>query len=325
MIIITGGAGLIGSALLWALNEQGRSDVLLVDELEREAKERNIGHLLYEELVGIKEFREKLLAGEYEGKGVEAILHMGACSSTTENNWEYLRENNVEYSQEIIRWCFDRDIRCVYASSGAVYGSGGEGYSDNHDLFDELTPLNLYGKSKLEVDKWARDGGYLDKVVGLRYFNVFGPNEAHKEHMRSVVAKAWPRLRDEGVMELFKSHNPDWQDGEFTRDFLYIKDAVKMTLFFLENKAAAGVFNCGTGRARSWNAVARAMFAAAGKPENISYIDMPENLRKQYQYETEADISKLKAIGCGEKAWSLEEAVEDYIQGYLQPDKHLGE
>jgi len=324
MIIVTGGAGFIGSALVWGLNKKDRRDVLVVDEIDHDEKERNLASLQYEELVGIEEFRSKLTDGDYSEAGIEAILHMGACSDTTENNWEYLESNNIEYSKEVIRWCFDRDIRCVYASSGAVYGDGASGYSDNHDLFDDLKPLNLYGKSKLDVDIWARDGGYLDKVAGLRYFNVFGPNEAHKEHMRSVIAKAWPRLRDKGVIELFKSNNADWQDGKFTRDFLYIKDAVKMTLFFLEADAA-GVFNCGTGQARSWNDVARALFKAVGKEESIKYIDMPDGLKNQYQYKTEADVSKLKGVGYKGKCMTLEEAVTDYVKNYLQPDKHLGE
>lgn len=336
-IIITGGAGFIGSALLWGLNQRGISNVLLVDDPVKSPggdhgaghddsdKMDNIAHLQYEELVGIKEFREKLLAGDYNSAGVEAILHMGACSSTTEKNWEYLLDNNVDYSKDIIRWCFDRGVRCVYASSGATYGSGEAGYSDDHSLFDDLKPLNLYGKSKLMVDIWARDGGYLDKIVGLRYFNVFGPNEYHKGHMRSVVAKKFEEVSEKGYIELFKSYNEDYRNGEQKRDFIYIKDAVAATLHFLDNKDLAGVYNIGTGKAETWNAVAKAMFKALGKKPNIKYIDMPDDLRDQYQYFTQADITKLRKSGFKQPFTSLEKSVRDYVVNYLKDGRHLGE
>ncbi|MEX2055146.1 MAG: ADP-glyceromanno-heptose 6-epimerase [Candidatus Andersenbacteria bacterium] len=325
MIIITGAAGFIGSALLWALNERGETDILLVDELDHDDKERNLAPLKYEELVGIKEFREKLLAGDYNNRDVKAIFHLGACSDTTETNWAYLEDNNVEYSKDIIRWCTDRDIRCIYASSGATYGSGEQGYSDDHKLFNELKPLNLYGKSKLLVDIWALDGGYLDKAVGLRYFNVFGPNEWHKGHMQSVIAKRYPEVVNEGVMHLFKSYHPDYGDGEQQRDFVYVKDAVAATLFFYDNPKPAGVFNVGTGKASTWNEVAYALFAAADKTPRIEYIEMPKNIRDQYQYFTEADIKKLTSAGFTKKPYSLPDAVGEYVQDFLAPNKHLGE
>lgn len=325
MIVISGGAGFIGSALLWGLNERGITDVLLVDDIGSDEKADNIAHLQYEELVGIKEFQRKLLAGEYNDAGVEAILHMGACSSTTEKDWEYLLDNNVEYSKDIIRWGADRDVRCVYASSGAVYGSGQSGYSDDHALFDDLKPLNLYGKSKLLVDIWARDGGYLDKVVGLRYFNVFGPNEYHKGHMRSVIAKKFAEANKQGSIELFKSYHEDYKDGEQKRDFIYIKDAVAATLHFLDQKELAGVYNVGTGKAETWNAVAQAMFKALGKNPSIKYVDMPGELRDQYQYFTQADITKLRKSGFTKPFTTLEMSVRDYVALYLQPGLHLGE
>lgn len=330
-IIITGGAGFIGSALLWGLNERGITNVLLVDDIEHDEKEKNIGALQYEELVSIKEFRDKLLAGDYNQAGVEAIFHMGACSSTTEKNWEYLLDNNVEYSKDVIRWCFDRGVRCVYASSGATYGDGSCGYSDDHSLFDELKPLNLYGKSKLMVDIWARDGGYLNKVVGLRYFNVFGPNEYHKEGMASVMCKKFPQMRAEGVIELFRSNSPDFADGEQKRDFLYIKDAVAATLHFLDHKDLAGVYNVGTGKAETWNAVAKAMFTALRPAEgkqpktNIRYVDMPVNLRDQYQNFTQADITKLRKSGFKQLFTPLDKAVRDYVVNYLNGGRCLGE
>lgn len=323
MIVITGGAGFIGSALLWALNKKGREDILIVDELDHDEKEHNLAGLKYEELVGIKDFRKKLLAGEYDKAGIEVIFHLGACSSTTETDWDYLLDNNVEYTKVVIRWCADHNVRCIYASSAATYGAGEHGYSDDHKLFDQLKPLNLYGQSKLLVDIWARDGKYLDKVVSLRYFNVFGPNENHKGEMRSVIAKKYPLVAREGVIELFKSHNPDYADGEQRRDFLYIKDAVAMTLFFWENPHLHGIFNIGTGIACSWNEVAKAMFSAAKKKPNITYIEMPRNVRNQYQYFTQADISTLRAAGYKNKITPLNDAITDYITNYLGPHQHL--
>ncbi len=323
MIIITGAAGFIGSALVWALNKQGRSDLLLVDEVDHDEKEHNIGHLKYDRLVGIKEFGQQLQAGDFNAAQVDAILHMGACSDTTEGNWEYLLDNNVEYTKDIIRWCADRGVRCVYASSAATYGDGSQGFSDNHDLFERLQALNLYGKSKLLVDIWARDGGYLEHAVGLRYFNVYGPNEQHKEHMQSVIAKKFPQIQDKRYIELFKSNNPEYRDGEQERDFLYIKDAVAMTLFFLQNKEAAGVYNIGTGKARTWNEVAAAMFSAMEQTPDIRYVELPENLEGQYQYHTEADITKLQKAGWKAPIGTLEESIQDYVQNYLLPHKHL--
>lgn len=323
--IVTGGAGFIGSALVWALNQRGEANIIIVDELDHDQKERNVGHLQYEQLISIKEFREKLMAGDYDAVDIKAILHMGACSDTTETDWNYLEDNNVEYSKDIIRWCADHNVRCVYASSAATYGDGQKGYQDDHVLFDQLEPLNLYGKSKLLVDIWARDAGYLKSVVGLRYFNVFGPNEGHKGQMQSVIAKRFAEVQQGKKMDLFRSYDSHYEDGEQERDFIYIKDAVAATLFFMDHPEPAGVFNIGTGKARTWNDVAAAMFRALDKTPNISYVDMPKALQKQYQYHTEANIKKLRDAGYTAPMMGLEDAITDYLQNYLVPDLHLGE
>lgn len=326
MIVVTGGAGFIGSAVVWALNARGREDIIIVDEIDDDEKEHNVGHLRHDQLIGIADFRQQLLAGELDGEGIEAIIHLGACSSTTEKNWEYLLDNNVEYSKDIIRWCADRGVRCVYASSAATYGDGSNGYKDDHALFNDLEPLNLYGKSKLDVDIWARDGGYLDSVVGLRYFNVFGPNEWHKGTMKSVIALKYPDVARGKPITLFKSYKDKYGDGEQQRDFIYVKDAVRATLFFLDTPEANGIYNVGTGIARSWLDVARALFAAADKPEKIEFIDMPDGLKEQYQYFTQANVSKLASAGFDiSKNYSLDDAIREYVQDYLVPHIHLGE
>ncbi len=325
MIIVTGGAGLIGSALVWALNEKGERGIVIVDELDHDEKEHNVGSLQYEELVTPQDFRQQLLEGVWNEREVTAILHMGACSSTTEQNWNYLQDNNVEYSQDIIRWSADRGVRCVYASSAATYGDGSNGFDDDHDLFDELRPLNLYGKSKLKVDIWARDGGYLNNVAGVRYFNVFGPNEWHKEGMRSVILKKYPEAKEQGVVQLFKSNHSDYADGEQDRDFIYVKDAVRATLFLMDHPEANGVFNVGTGKARTWNDTMKALFDALGKETRIQYIDLPDNIKNQYQNHTEAIMKKLWGTGFAKDSTLLEDAVREYVQDYLEPHKHLGE
>lgn len=324
MIIVTGASGFIGSALVEALNRRGRVGLLLVDKIDHDEKEHNMSALKYEQLIDGKEFRSNLAQGLYDDQDVEAIFHLGAITSTTEKDWSLFEDVNINFSQEIIRWCVNRSVRCVYVSSGATYGDGSNGYSDDHGLFEKLKPLNDYGRSKLDVDIWARDGGYLDEIVGLRYFNVFGPNEYHKEAMRSVVAKKFDQIQEKGFIELFKSNNPKYGDGEQKRDFIYVKDAVEATLYFLENEEASGVFNVGTGVARTWNDVARAMFVALGREVNIKYIDMPGELVEQYQDFTQADISKLRSVGYEKPFMSLEDAISDYVINYLVKDAHMG-
>ncbi len=325
MIIVTGGAGFIGSALIAKLNERGQTDILVVDELDHAQKQRNLQPLTYTSLVGISEFRRRLKSGEYDNAGVEGILHMGACSATTEHNWKYLQDNNVDYSKDLITWCANNNARCIYASSAATYGDGSLGFNDDHSKFEDFEPLNPYGKSKLLVDIWARDEGLLESCAGVRFFNVFGPNEWHKGGMRSLVNKKFPEIENGQVFTLFKSDHPDYADGAQERDFIYVDDAVDASLWLLDNPQANGVFNVGTGIARTWNDLASAMYKALDKTENISYIEMPDNLKNQYQYHTLANISKLRAAGYAKEFSSLEDSIQDYIQNYLVPDLHLRE
>jgi len=323
MIVVTGGAGFIGSALIWKLNSRGIEDILIVDRLGTGEKWRNLVSLKYLDFQEKSEFINKLESGYYKDS-ISAILHMGACSSTTETDADYLMENNFHYSVRLARWWKNhQSTRFIYASSAATYGNGEFGYSDDYSVLDKLRPLNMYGYSKHLFDCYAFREGWLEKIVGLKFFNVFGPNEYHKGEMRSLVNKAYTRVRDEGVMSLFKSYNPQYLDGQQKRDFIYIKDVVEMVLFFMDNPDIGGLYNIGTGKARSWNDLANAIFRAVNKPAVIEYIEMPDKLRDKYQYFTEADQSRLQSIGCNHVCMSLEEAVEDYVCNYLATNSHL--
>ena len=285
MIIVTGGAGLIGSAVVWKLNELGREDIVIVDHLGSGDKWRNLAALRFRDYVEKDRFLA-LLEGPMDSEPVEAIIHLGACSSTTERDASYLVDNNFEYSKRLAIFAMKRGARFIYASSAATYGDGSLGFSDDEDMLSRLRPLNAYGYSKQLFDLWLQRNGFLGKVVGLKYFNVFGPNEHHKGEMRSVVLKAFEQIVESGGMTLFRSHHHDYNDGEQLRDFVYVKDAADMTLFFLESTFANGIYNIGTGTARSWNDLASALFSALGRQANLSYIDMPEQIRSRYQYYT---------------------------------------
>ncbi len=321
MIIVTGGAGFIGSALIAALNKRGITDILVVDEHGKDRCE-NLVNLSFADYAEKNDFLETVVEKKIN-TDIESVFHMGACSDTTEADAEYLRRNNYEYSKTLTQWAMDADIRFIYASSAATYGDGLEGFSDNEEKIEQLQPLNMYGHSKQLFDLWARKTGLLKKIVGLKYFNVFGPNEYHKADMRSFVLKAFEQIKDKGKVGLFKSHNPDYADGEYLRDFIYAKDAVDMTLFFYDNPKITGLFNIGTGKARTWNDLVKAVFAAMGKSVNIEYIEMPDSIRNQYQYYTCADITKLHKAGYKNQITSLEDAVKDYVQSYLQKNECL--
>jgi ADP-L-glycero-D-manno-heptose 6-epimerase len=323
MIIITGGAGFIGSAIAAQLNSRGVDDILIVDILGDDEKWKNLRKLSYADYVEADDFLDMLAAGEVDWP-VEAVFHMGACSDTTEQNCTYLVNNNYEFSKLVANWAVEAGARFIYASSAATYGDGSKGFADDEKKLAELVPLNMYGYSKHMFDMWAKRAGLLDKIVGLKYFNVFGPNEYHKTNMRSFVIKAFEQIANRGSVGLFRSYRDEYADGEQQRDFLYIKDAVDMTLFFLDNPKVNGIFNIGTAKARTWNNLVAATFAAMGKEANIEYIEMPEVLRGKYQYFTQADIGKLRKAGYAKELTGLEDAIKDYVQDYLMKDEYLG-
>jgi ADP-L-glycero-D-manno-heptose 6-epimerase len=316
--IVTGGAGFIGSVLVWELNRRGCSEIVIGDFPARREKQNNLAGLQYSAYLEPEELLARLASGSL-GK-FDYVFHLGACSSTTETNEKYLRENNYEYSLKLVEWALDAGVRFVYASSAATYGDGSAGMDDKDPRqMERLQPLNLYGKSKLWMDLHAWRQGWLDCIVGLKYFNVYGPNENHKGDMRSVVCKSYAQILETGVIRLFKSYRPEYQDGEQRRDFLYVKDAVAMTLHLAANPAANGIFNIGSGKARTWNDLARAVFAALNREPRIEYVEMPEAILDKYQYFTQADIGKLLSTGYQESITSLEDGVRDYVVNYLTP------
>jgi ADP-L-glycero-D-manno-heptose 6-epimerase len=330
MIIVTGGAGLIGSAVIQQLNQLGREDILVVDHLWRTDKWRNLSPLRFMDYLEKDSFERLLddgnLAGRLPGVAkLEAVFHLGACSATTELDATYLIKNNFEYSCKLALTSLAADARFIYASSAATYGDGGYGFNDDDTQLPQLRPMNMYGYSKQLFDLWAMRQGYNNRIVGLKYFNVFGPNEQHKGEMRSLVLKAFEQICATGTLRLFKSYRPEYGDGEQLRDFIYVKDAAAMTVHFLENRETNGIFNIGGGTTVSWNRLARAVFSAMGRPVNIEYIDMPDSIRNTYQYLTCADTSKIRAAGYSEAVTQVEEAVADYIRNYLIPGKRLGD
>jgi ADP-L-glycero-D-manno-heptose 6-epimerase len=308
-IVVTGAAGFIGRNVVAELNARGHDNLILVDHLGQDEKWKNLIGLRYEDVLSPSQYLEKL-------PDASAIIHLGACSSTTEKNADYLLENNYRYTRTLAEHSIASGTRFIYASSGATYGDGSHGYSDADDATPTLVPLNMYGYSKHMFDLWALRCGLLKQIVGLKYFNVFGPYEDHKAEMRSVVQRSYHQIKDTGEVKLFKSYRKDYADGEQKRDFIYVKDVVDVTLWFLDNKMA-GLFNCGTGQARTWKDLAKAVFLAMGKKPKITFIDMPPGLKEKYQYFTQAEMNKLRSAGYGKPFTSLEDAVKDYVQTYL--------
>lgn len=319
MIIVTGGAGFIGSNLVRALNDRGETDILIVDHLGTGEKWKNLTDLKYLDYEHKQEFLSKVERGLFD-HGVWAIFHMGACSSTTEMDADYLMSNNFRYSRKLASaFAGRKGLRFIYASSAATYGDGSQGYSDRHDLIPAFRPLNMYGYSKQLFDMWALQTGIWKHMVGIKYFNVFGPYEFHKGDMRSVAIRAYYQAKQTGKIKLFKSYKPDFKHGEQRRDFIYVKDAVRITLAFLERPDVNGIFNAGTGIPRTFNALAHAVFSALGMKPEIEYIDMPDGLEKRYQYYTCADLEKVKEADIGSEFLSLEDAVKDYVISGLEP------
>lgn len=323
MIIVTGGAGFIGSAIVWRLNQKNYDKIIIVDELGKSEKWKNLNGLLYADFIHKDDFMGMILQRKINFK-IDAILHLGACSSTTEKDADYLMDNNFHYSQELAKFSLENGNRFIYASSAATYGDGSKGYSDDENKLEDLLPLNMYGYSKHIFDLWIKRNKLLDKVVGLKYFNVYGPNEYHKEDMRSVVHKAFEQVRDFGKVKLFKSYNPNYKDGEQKRDFVYVKDAVDMTLFFLDNKDKNGIYNIGTGNAQTWIELVTALFNAMNKEVNIEFVDMPEDIREKYQYFTQADLTKIRDAGYNRPIMNVQNGVKDYVKNYLLKNNYLG-
>jgi len=321
-IVVTGGAGFIGSALIWALNRAGEDTIHVVDSLGTSEKWKNLAPLRFADYQEKDDFLDDLLAGRFDGR-IKAVFHLGACSSTTEKDIRYLVKNNVDYSRDLARYCVARDIRFIYASSAATYGDGTAGYEDDSESIRDLRPLNGYAFSKQLFDLWVLKNGLFDTVVGLKYFNVFGPNEYHKEEMRSMVCKGYEQIRDTGSIRLFMSYRDGYRDGGQQRDFIYVKDAVKMTLFFYQNPTIAGLFNIGSGAAQTWNTLAGDIFTAMGLKPRIQYIAMPARLKGTYQYYTRADLSRIRHAGYREPITPLGEAIRDYVQNYLSRSEHL--
>ena len=324
MFIVTGGAGFIGSAIVWKLNTLGIDSILVVDNLSFSEKWKNLVNLRYTAYMHRDDFLAAIKGNTLPYEGIKGIFHMGACSSTTERDADFLMRNNLDYTKAVCAYALQNNARFINASSASTYGDGSLGFDDNLDEIATLRPLNMYGYSKQLFDLWAYRNGLFESVVSLKFFNVYGPNEQHKDDMRSVVNKAFHQISATGDMRLFRSAHPDYADGGQMRDFVYVKDCVDIMLWLYENPKVNGIFNVGTGTARTWNDLATAVFVALGKTPNIHYMDMPEHLRGKYQYFTEATMARLRAAGYTAPMTSLEEGITDYVQNYLmKDDAHL--
>lgn len=319
MIVVTGAAGFIGSCMTARLNEAGYKDIVLVDDFSRPEKARNLEGRQFTAKVHRDEFFPWL---EAHHKLVQIIIHLGARTDTTEMDMAVFDRLNLNYTKQVWTACVRHALPLIYASSAATYGAGELGYEDRHDVVDRLQPLNPYGISKNEFDKWAlRQPVKPFFWAGLKFFNVYGPNEYHKGRMASVVLHAFRQIGETGGMKLFRSHRPDFKDGEQLRDFVYVKDVTSVILFLMTHRQHSGLYNVGTGTARTFLDLARATFRAMGREERISFIDTPADIRDRYQYFTEAAMQKLRGIGYDAPFHSLEAGITDYVQNYLMPDR----
>lgn len=319
MIIITGAAGFIGSNFVRFLNDNNFTDLILVDHFNNEEKLKNISNKKYTEKIDRKDFFNWLEANE---QYAQFVIHLGARTDTTETDTAIFNELNRDFSQKLWKQCTLYQIPLIYASSAATYGNGEFGFSDDHDVCQKLSALNEYGKSKTEFDCWALDQKKQPYFwAGLKFFNVYGPNEYHKNRMASVVMHAFNTIQSSGKMQLFRSHRPHFKDGEQARDFIYVKDICKVIFFLMQNRKKSGIYNVGTGQARSFNDLVKATFDAMHLPANISFIDTPADIRDNYQYFTEAPMQKLRSLGFNQQFTTLEEGVADYVQNYLQNNR----
>ena len=315
MIAVTGAAGFIGSCFVKKLNDEGHKDVLVIDTLEQDERWKNLVGKQFITIEHPEEFRRKCI-DTYSSSDVSAIVHMGACSSTTEKNADYLLDNNYRYSIALAEFAEKHSIPFLYASSAATYGAGEQGYDDG--LGAGLRPLNMYGYSKQLFDEWMIRTGLIESAIGIKFFNVFGPNEYHKAGMASMIFKAWKQIRENGSISLFKSNTEEYADGGQMRDFIYVKDACEVMWKMLNSQSPKGLVNLGTGKARSWNDLAHAVFSSLNMTAHINYVDMPESLQGQYQNYTQAEMSKLQHSAASHTFMELEESVADYVTAYLE-------
>lgn len=321
MIIVTGAAGFIGSCLISKLNAEGHSDIIAVDDFSKTEKSGNLEGKKIIEKVDRNHFFSWFIKNSAD---IDFVFHIGARTDTTEFNVEIFNELNLGYSKNVFTLCSQYEIPLVYASSAATYGMGELGYKDDHSIVEQLKPLNPYGESKNEFDKWVLEHFEAPPFwAGMKFFNVYGPNEFHKARMASVIFHAHRQIKETGKVKLFKSHKPEFKDGEQLRDFVYVKDVVNVLYYMMKKQPASGLYNLGTGKARSFNALATATFNALKVPVNIEYIDTPVDIRDKYQYFTEADMNKLVNSGYNQGFTSLEEGVADYVTNYLSPHKYL--
>lgn len=320
MIVVTGAAGFIGSCMVSKLNKLGRKDIIIVDDFKKESKKENYSHLQYSEKIDRKEFISWF---ENNANKVDAVYHLGARTDTTEFDWDVFVSLNLNYSKNIWRICCSNSIPLIYASSAATYGNGENGYDDNQDKIPELKPLNPYGRSKQEFDLWVLSQETKPPFwAGLKFFNVYGPNEYHKQRMASVIFHSFNQINETGLVKLFRSHRSDYKDGMQLRDFVYVKDLISVMAFLMENKPESGIYNLGTGKARSFYDLALATFRALGKDPNIEFVDIPIDIRDKYQYFTQANMQKLRSIGYNQDFYTLEEGVRDYVQNYLMTKQY---
>ena len=319
-ILVTGGAGLIGSALIWELNRQGATNILVADLLGKDEKWKNLTPLRFADYVEGDALVERLELF----KDITTIYHLGACSATTETDAAYLIRNNFEFTKTLAQFALSANRRFVYASSAATYGAVAESLPETTPLAT-LRPLNMYGYSKHMFDCYAEQAGFLDRITGLKYFNVYGPNENHKGDMRSVVYKAFHQIQQTGAVSLFKSYKPEYPDGGQMRDFFYVKDAVAATVFLAEHVKGGGLYNLGSGEPHTWLELVTPIFKALGREPDIKFVDMPEAMRSKYQYFTSANIGKLRAAGFERELTPLADAVTDYVKNYLLTGRHLGD